>query len=60
MARTYLPSAMGKLVALWKTDLAKISTKVCTHVSYTTAHTGNIFLEFFCFSCAILAVLLNN
>lgn len=28
MARTYLPSAMGRLVALWKKDLAKVSTKV--------------------------------
>lgn len=27
MARTYLPSAMGRLVALWKKDLSKISTK---------------------------------
>ncbi|CAN0542313.1 unnamed protein product, partial [Scytosiphon promiscuus] len=29
MARTYLPSAMGRLVALWKKDLAKVSTKGC-------------------------------
>lgn len=28
MARTYLPSAVGRLVALWKKDLAKVSTKV--------------------------------
>lgn len=28
MARTYLPSAMGRLVALWKKDLAQVSTKV--------------------------------
>ena len=27
MARTYLPSAMGRLVALWKKDLATVSTK---------------------------------
>ena len=27
MARTYLPSAMGDLVSLWKKDLAKVSTK---------------------------------
>lgn len=28
LARTYLPSAMGDLVTLWKKDLAKVSTKV--------------------------------
>ncbi|CAN0366398.1 unnamed protein product, partial [Hapterophycus canaliculatus] len=27
MARTYLPSAMGRLVALWKKDLATVSAK---------------------------------
>jgi coatomer subunit beta' len=26
-ARTYLPSRMGELVALWKTDLAKVGTQ---------------------------------
>lgn len=28
MARTYLPSAMSRLVAIWKKDLSKVSTKV--------------------------------
>lgn len=28
LARTYLPSAMGDLVTMWKKDLAKVSTKV--------------------------------
>ena len=32
MARAYLPSAMGRLVALWKKDLAKVSTKVGANV----------------------------
>lgn len=28
MARTYMPSAIGRLVAMWKKDLSKVSTKV--------------------------------
>ena len=42
LARTYMPSLMGKVVALWKADLAKVSTRASQALADPTEY-PNLF-----------------